>query len=136
MKSIILIVKIIGDRLKPLDQHSQISLDGHLATIDVCYPKHKKWKGLVMASSVVVVKNKSPIAPQDLDAVTPFLRAVVSGSVCASWCAGVLMGLAWKLLRPIVFTLVTAGGFVFGIVLWAAAVVGVLAFVGWIARDK
>ena len=89
-----------------------------------------------MVSSVVVVKNKSPIAPQHLDPVTPFLRATISGSVAASWCAGVLMGLAWKLLRPIVFTLVTAGGFVFGIVLWAAAVVGVLAFVGWIARDK
>lgn len=92
-----------------------------------------------MVSSVVVVnpkKTKSAAAPEDLDAVTPFLRAVVSGSVCASWCAGVLSGLTWKLLRPIVFAIVTAGGFVFGIVLWAAAAVGLLALVGWITRDE
>jgi len=93
------------------------------------------------SSSVVVVSPKkqtktplAPIAPQDLDAVTPFLRAVVSGSVCASWCAGILAGITWKLLRPLVVSLVTAGGFIFGIVLWAAAVVGVLVFAGWITR--
>ena len=82
-------------------------------------------------------KSAAAVAsPQDLDAVTPFLRAVVSGSVCASWCAGVLAGLGWKLLRPLVVSLVTAGGFVFGIVLWVAAVVGVLAIVGWITRKE
>lgn len=92
-------------------------------------------------SSVVVVSPKKqpktpspPIAPEGLDAVTPFLRAVVSGSVCASWCAGVLSGLGWKLLRPIVVAIVTAGGFVFGIVLWGCAVVGVLALIGWVTR--
>ena len=91
-----------------------------------------------MASSVVVVnskKTKSAASPQDLDAVTPFLRAVVSGSVCASWCAGVLMGLTWKLLRPIVVAIVTAGGFVFGVCLWGCAVCGVLALVGWLTRE-
>ena len=99
-------------------------------------------KGLKMSSpSVVVVSPKKqsktpppPAAPEGLDAVTPFLRAVVSGSVCASWCAGILSGIGWKLLRPIVVALVTAGGFVFGIVLWGCAVVGLLAFVGWITR--
>ena len=92
-------------------------------------------------SPVVIVSPKRqpktpcpPIAPEGLDAVTPFLRAVVSGSVCASWCAGVLAGLGWKALRPVVFAIVTAGGFVFGICLWAAAAVGLLAFVGWITR--
>jgi hypothetical protein len=89
-----------------------------------------------MASSVVVKKTAAAKSPQDLDAVTPFLRATVSGSVCASWCAGVLAGIAWKLLRPFIVAFVTAGGFVFGICLWAAAVVGLLAFVGWITRDK
>jgi hypothetical protein len=44
------------------------------------------------------------------------------------------MGLAWKLLRPVIVAFVTAGGFVFGICLWAAAVVGLLAVVGWITR--
>jgi hypothetical protein len=88
-----------------------------------------------MASSVVV-KTKLPATPQDLDAVTPFLRATVCGSVCASWFAGILMGLGWKLLRPLVVALVTAGGFVFGVCLWAAAVVGLLAFVGWITRGE
>jgi hypothetical protein len=88
-----------------------------------------------MASSVVV-KNKSAASasPQDLDAVTPFLRATVSGSVAASWCAGVLIGLGWKLLRPLIVAFVTAGGFVFGVCLWAAAVVGLLALVGWLTR--
>lgn len=93
------------------------------------------------SSQVVVVSPKKqpktpppPAAPEGIDAVTPFLRAVVSGSVCASWCAGVLSGLAWKVLRPIVVAIVTAGGFVFGIVLWAAAVVGLLALVGWVTR--
>lgn len=89
---------------------------------------------------VVVSPKKQPktpppsASPEGLDAVTPFLRAVVSGSVCASWCAGALSGLAWRILRPIVFAIVTAGGFVFGIVLWVCAVIGVLAFAGWIAR--
>ena len=93
------------------------------------------------SSQVVVVSPKKqpktaipPIAPEGLDAVTPFLRAVVSGSVCASWCAGVLSGFGWKLLRPVVFAIVTAGGFVFGIILWGCAAVGVLALVGWITR--
>jgi hypothetical protein len=93
-------------------------------------------KGLVMASSVVVKKSAAATSPQDLDAVTPFLRATVSGSVCASWCAGVLMGLAYRLLRPFIVALVTAGGFVFGVCLWGCAVCGVLAFVGWITKDK
>jgi len=84
-----------------------------------------------MASSVVVKKTDATTSSQDIDAVTPFLRAVVSGSVCASWCAGVLSGLCWKALRPIVFALVSIGGFIFGIVLWACAVVGVLSFCGW-----
>jgi hypothetical protein len=91
--------------------------------------------------SVVVVSPKKqsktpppPAAPEGLDAVTPFLRAVVSGSVCASWCAGVLLGLTCKLLRPIVVALVTAGGFVFGVCLWGCAACGVLAIVGWITR--
>jgi len=93
------------------------------------------------SASVIVVNPKKkqaatppPIAPEGLDAVTPFLRATVAGSVAASWCAGVLAGIGWKLLRPIVFALVTAGGFVFGVCLWAAAVVGLLALVDWIAR--
>ncbi len=92
-------------------------------------------------SPVVVVPLKKqpktpppPIAPEGLDAVTPFLRATVAGSVAASWCAGILSGLCWKALRPIVFAIVTAGGFVFGICLWAAAVVGLLALIGWITR--
>ena len=92
-------------------------------------------------SSVVVVSPKKqpktsipPIAPEGLDAVTPFLRATVAGTVAASWCAGVLSGIGWRILRPIVFAIVTAGGFVFGIVLWGCAVVGLLAFVGWITR--
>jgi hypothetical protein len=87
-----------------------------------------------MASSVVVKKTAAAKSPEGLEAVTPFLRATVSGSVAASWCAGVLMGLAWKLLRPVIVAFVTAGGFVFGICLWAAAVVGLLAVVGWITR--
>jgi hypothetical protein len=37
-------------------------------------------------------------------------------------------------LRPIVVAIVTAGGFVFGIVLWGCAVVGVLALIGWVTR--
>ena len=93
------------------------------------------------SSQVFVVPPKKqpktpppPIAPEGLDAVTPFLRATVAGSVAASWCAGVLSGIGWKLLRPIVFAIVTAGGFVFGIVLWGCAVVGLLALVGWITR--
>lgn len=90
------------------------------------------------SSQVVVVPPKRqpkapppPIAPEGLDAVTPFLRATVAGSVAASWCAGVLSGIGWKLLRPVVFAIVTAGGFIFGIVLWSCAVVGVLSFCGW-----
>ena len=93
--------------------------------------------------SVVVVSPKKqpktsipPASPEGLDAVTPFLRATVAGSVCASWCAGVLSGLFWRALRPIVFAIVTAGGFVFGIVLWACAVVGLLALIGWITRSE
>ncbi len=90
---------------------------------------------MVMTSSVVVKKTPPPpIAPEGLDAVTPFLRATVAGSVAASWCAGALSGIAWKLLRPFIVALVTAGGFVFGVCLWAAAFVGLLAFVGWITR--
>lgn len=95
-----------------------------------------------MSSSQVVVvspkkqhKTSPPQAtPEGLDAVTPFLRAVVSGSVCASWCAGILSGFGWRILRPIVFAIVTAGGFAFGVCLWGCAVVGVLALVGWITR--
>jgi hypothetical protein len=94
-----------------------------------------------MSNSPVVIvspkrqpKTPPPIPPEGLDAVTPFLRATVAGSVAASWCAGVLAGLGWKLLRPIVFAIVTAGGFIFGICLWAAAVVGLLALIGWITR--
>lgn len=90
------------------------------------------------STPIVVVSPKKqsktpppPIAPEGLDAVTPFLRAVVSGSVCASWCAGILSGIGWRILRPIVFAIVTAGGFVFGIVLWGCAVIGVLSFCGW-----
>ena len=93
------------------------------------------------SSSVVVVSSKKqtkttlpPIAPQYFDPVTPFLRATISGSVAASWFAGILAGIAWKLLRPLVVSLVTAGGFIFGIVLWVASVVGVLVFAGWITR--
>jgi hypothetical protein len=92
-------------------------------------------------SPVVIVSPKKqtktpppPIAPEGIDAVTPFLRATVAGSVAASWCAGVLSGLAWKLLRPFIVALVTAGGFVFGVCLWVCAVCGVLALVGWITR--
>lgn len=93
------------------------------------------------STPIVVVSPKKqpkapplPAAPEGIDAVTPFLRATVAGSVAASWCAGVLSGLAWKLLRPVVFAIVTAGGFVFGVCLWAAAVVGLLALVGWVTR--
>jgi hypothetical protein len=89
-------------------------------------------------SPVVIVSPKKqpktpppPIAPEGLDAVTPFVRATVAGSVAASWCAGVLSGLCWRVLRPVVFGIVTAGGFVFGVCLWAAAVVGLLSFCGW-----
>jgi hypothetical protein len=92
-------------------------------------------------SSVVVVSPKKqpktpppPIAPEGLDAVTPFLRATVAGTVAASWCAGVLSGIGWRILRPIVFAIVTAGGFTFGVILWACAVVGLLAIVGWVTR--
>jgi hypothetical protein len=87
-----------------------------------------------MTSSVVVKKTAAATTSQDLDAVTPFLRATVSGSVCASWCAGVLSGLCWKALRPVVFAIVSIGGFIFGVCLWAAAVVGLLALIGWITR--
>jgi hypothetical protein len=90
------------------------------------------------SSPIVIVSPKKqpktpppPIASEGLDAVTPFLRAVVSGSVCASWCAGVLSGLCWKALRPFIVAFVTVGGFVFGIVLWVCAVAGVLSFCGW-----
>jgi hypothetical protein len=93
------------------------------------------------SASVVVVNPKKkqvatppPVQTNCIDAVTPFVRATVAGTVVASWCAGVLAGLGWKLLRPLVFALVTVGGFVFGICLWAAAVVGLLAVVGWITR--
>ena len=92
------------------------------------------------SASVVVLNPKKkqttppPVQSNCLDPVTPFLRATISGSVAASWFAGILAGITWKLLRPLVVSLVTAGGFIFGIVLWAAAVVGVLAFVGWLTR--
>ena len=94
------------------------------------------------SASVVVLNPKKkqttppPVQSNCLDPVTPFLRATISGSVCASWCAGILAGFCWKLLRPFIVALVTAGGFIFGVVLWVCAVVGVLALVGWIAKDK